>query len=255
MGNTLQGIQEALLAARGDWQGEDYSKQVEVTESSVCVVSDVHVPYHSEELTIFSIMVAKERGCSAYVILGDLFDMHLFSSFGVTDKNTKFTRELAMGAEIIRQAAGEVGKVYWSSGNHEDRWMRKNDYHVGMAQLAAMAGLSDLIEQGLLITSDNPTLAGQHNWMFTHPATYGSTPLLVPGKLATQYERNVMSAHAHHFGMGTDSTGKWLVVETGGLFEPRLVQYKQWRVTTHRNWVKGFWLLMEGQPVPFLVGA
>lgn len=252
---TAATMQNAFAAARGDWTPQDYSKQISIEEDTITVVSDIHVPYHREELTILSILESKQRGCGAYVILGDLFDMHLFSSFGVTDKSTRFQRELRMGAEIVRQAAGEIGKVYWSSGNHEERWIRKNEYNVGMSELAAMCGLSDLIDQGLLFVSDNPSMAGHHNWMLTHPTTYGSTPLVVPGKLADLYEHNVMSAHAHHFGLGTSPSGKYVVVETGGLFDPRLVQYKQWRVTTHRQWVSGFWILDHSQPIPFLAGV
>lgn len=255
MPTKLVSIQAALREARGDFQAIDYSQKVEIAETTITVVSDVHIPYYDEELAAFSIAESRRRGVEAYVILGDLFDMHLFSSWGVTDKSTNFQREIKMAATFIRIAAGEVGKVYWSSGNHEDRWIRKNDYHVGLRELAGMCGLNDLLESGKLVVSDNPTLLARGNWMLTHPRTYSSTPLLTPGKLADLYEKHVMCAHAHHFGQGVSPTGKHMTVETGGLFEPSLVQYKQWGVTTHRNWVKGFWVLSEGQPIPFLAGG
>jgi hypothetical protein len=84
--------------------------------------------------------------------------------------------------------------------------------------------------------------------MLTHPAQYGTSPLKVPGELAERFGCNIISAHAHHWGMGTSPSGRYTVIESGGLFDERLVKYVQHRVTTHRAWVRGFVLLDDGVP-------
>jgi hypothetical protein len=186
--------------------------------------------------------------------------MHTFSSWGRTDQTTQYKREIGIARTVIEMAAGVVPVQYWSRGNHEARLFRKTEGQLDMEQLAGSIGLGWLLDSGALIVSDNPTLDavtdtfGKPTWMLTHPAQYGSSPLAVPGKLAGRYEQHILSAHAHHWGMGVDPTGKYTVIETGGLFQPNYHEYVQYNVTTHRAWTQGFWLLTDGHPTGFRGG-
>ncbi len=256
MNTTRQTELEGRLASlRGTWQPEDFSARLLVTEDRVAIASDVHIPYHDEALLAKLLTEAANEGVQAIVWLGDLLDLPTFSSWGRTDYSTSFSRELGIARGVIEMAAEVVPVQYWSLGNHEARWMRKLDHQVYMEQLAMAAGLTTLLEDGRLIVSDNPTLdAFDGAWMLTHPAVYGRQPLAMPSKLATRYQQHVMSAHAHHWGQGVDETNTWTVVETGGLFKPEYHQYIQHRVTNHRAWTQGFWLLLNGVPVGYRGG-
>jgi predicted phosphodiesterase len=222
-----------------------------VEEDNIIVASDVHIPYHNERLTAQMLGTAERRGAEAIVWLGDLMDNPTFSSWGQDDLSTTFKRELKIAEGLIRLASTIVDRQYWSFGNHEARWMRKNGEQVDMELLANMAGLSDLVRSGHLVMSDHPSLLYRDDWYLTHPSTYGSVPLVVPGKLAELFSKNVVSAHAHHWGMGTSPTGRFTVIESGGLFNPLLVKYVQQRVTTHRQWVGGYVALDRGVPTLF----
>lgn len=239
-------LTQQIVGLRGDYVPVDHSLRVEVTQPNILIASDVHVPYHDPELVARFINHA--RNYDAIVWLGDLLDNPTFSSWGVEDLATTFDNELTQVEGIIRLAAERCPVQYWSLGNHEERWMRKMGYQGGMERLAKMAGLSDLLSTGRLIVSDNPTLDYHGDWMLTHPRQYGTTPLVVPGKIAERYGKNVVSAHAHHWGMGTSNSGRFTVIESGGLFEPKYVKYVQHGVTAHRAWAKGYVGLLDGQP-------
>lgn len=252
-------FEQALAEARGGWRATDYSQRILIPDSRIAIASDVHIPYHDEKLLSQFFRDCEAHRIESIVWLGDLLDLHTFSNWGRTDYTTTFQRERKIARTVLEIGASVVGTQYWSRGNHEERIMRKNDHQMGMEELAYMVGVSPLVESGLLILSDNPTLdavlvRGKPKWMLTHPAQYGSQPLVVPGKLATRYNQHVLSAHAHHWGMGVNETGKHTVIETGGLFQPNYHEYINYQVTAHRAWTQGYWFLIDGRPVGFRGG-
>lgn len=245
-------IRDRLASYRGGWVPENYATRKMITEKLVCVASDAHIPYHDEELLADMLEVCQCCGVEAIVWLGDLMDMPLYSSWGTTDKTTVLSRELTLVGNILREAAKVVPRQYWSLGNHEERLFRYNKYHIGMEGLADLCQVRDLVEASKLVVSDNPSLdAFEGRWLFTHPAQYSTHPLVVPSKLAAQFQRNVVCAHGHHFAQGYDERGKYLVLEAGGLFKPELHQYVQHKVTSHRAWKQGFWLIDGMNVIPY----
>lgn len=250
-----QEYREALAHARDGWRPQDYSARLLIPDQRIAIASDVHLPYYDETLMARFLDECADQRVQAIVWLGDLLDHHTWSSYGVTDHTTRYTRELSMLRELITLASSVVEAQYWSSGNHEDRLFRKTDHQIGMEQLAGMAGLTEMLDDGRLIISDNPTLdafpdrTGKPTWMLTHPKQYSPQPLVTPSKLAQRFGVNVLSAHAHHWAMGVDASGQHICIETGGLFEPKYHRYSQYGVTSHRAWTKGYWLLIEGKPL------
>ena len=251
-------IERRLVASRGDWEPEDYSIRLGIPDSRIAIASDVHIPYHDEKLLARFLHRCEEYSIESIVWLGDLLDLPTFSSWGRTDYTTLFPRELGMARTVLEMASEIVGVQYWSSGNHEYRLFRKNEAQFGMEHLARLVGVQPLLEDARLIVSDNPSLdagynqrTGKWDWMLTHPAKYGKQPLVFPGQLASLYQQHVLSAHAHHWAMGTDPTGKYTVIETGGLFQPNYHEYVNYRVTGHRRWAQGFWFLVDGRPIGF----
>lgn len=241
-------VLERLTALRGEWQPEDFSERMEIPEERVLVLGDAHVPYHDENLLADALCRADMLKVDAIVWLGDLLDNPTFSSWGQDDLTTTFERELTIVEGIVREAATIVKKQYWSFGNHEQRWFRKMGEQCNMSHLAKIAGLGDLLKSGQFVVSDNPTLDYHHRtWMLTHPADYSGQPLAVPGIIADRFEQNVVSAHAHHWAQGKSPSGKFTVIESGGLFNTSRIKYVQHRVTRHRSWVQGYVLLDHGR--------
>lgn len=237
-----------LIELDGGWEPENYDDPLVLDEPDILIAADVHVPYHDRELLADFMARAREQEVDAIVFLGDLTDMPTFSTWGRDDWTTHFKRELKMIRGIVNMAAEIAPTVYWSVGNHEERWMRKMDWQTDMELLAEQAGLTDLLEEGRLIVSDNPTLLYEPgNWLLTHPGEYGNSPLVVPGKMADLEQKNVISAHAHHWGQGVSPSGRYQVVETGAIVKPENVRYLHRRKTTHRKWTQGYVGLSYGE--------
>ena len=167
---------------------------------------------------------------------------------GTDDTSTTFERELRVTEAVLRTAADLGIRQYWSLGNHEERLLRKLCHEVSMERLADMARVSDLVESGNLVVSENPSLTHGEDWILTHPAQYGSSPLAVPGYLADVEQKNLVAGHSHHWGLGKSPSGKFTVVESGGIFEPTFMRYLAHRPSKHRAQCKGFVVLDHGVP-------
>jgi UDP-2,3-diacylglucosamine pyrophosphatase LpxH len=241
--------QDMMRQARGIWKPTDYSKHPLIPDRKIMVLADVHLPRHDEKFLAEAFDRAYQEGVEAIVFLGDLMDNPTWSKWGIEDWSDNYERELNICEAIIRCAALSAPHVYWSYGNHEARVLHELKAQISMRHLALLAELQDLLDQGILIVSDDPTLeAFDGTWMLTHPKAYGPQPLVKPGLIATRYEKNVLSAHAHHYASGLDQTGRWQVIESGGLFKPEYFRYIQYQITGHRAWVQGYWILTDGVP-------
>jgi UDP-2,3-diacylglucosamine pyrophosphatase LpxH len=241
--------QEMMAAARGGWKPTDYSKTLLIPDDKIMILADVHLPRHDEKFLAQAFERAYNEKVGAIVFLGDLMDNPTWSSWGRDDWSDNYERELTICEAIVRCALDAAPYVYWSMGNHEARVLRKMEAQISLRHLALLAGLQDAMDSTRLIVSDHPTLeAFDGTWMLTHPATYGTQPLVKPGLIATRFQKNIISAHAHHYAQGMDQTGTFQVIESGGLFKPEYHAYIQRRVTPHRAWVQGYWILDNGNP-------
>lgn len=241
---SVKAYQSVLKTLRLE-QPEDYSYKIDIPTGRVMVLSDVHIPYCDDDMLGQALHRAKQEQVETVVFLGDLMDMPTYSFYGNENLNTQFGKELTHTKMLVNMFASYFN-IYWSRGNHEERFLRKNSYQMTMEDLANLVGLGDLVQSGRLVTSDNPTLyAHNREWMLFHPDQYGASPLVVPGRLADKFQCNVMSGHAHHWAMGTNSTGKFTVVETGGMFNQDLVPWINYKQRTNREWVAGYWILYE----------
>ena len=243
---------QRMADARDGWMPQDYSAKLLIQENKLMVLADVHLPRHDEDFLAEAFSRAEEEQVEAIVFLGDLMDMPTFSKWGRDDWSDNFERELEITEAIIKCALDAANIVYWSQGNHEVRFLRAMESQVSMARLAQLAGLGGALDSGRLVVSDHPSMdAFGGSWLLTHPKVYGRQPLVEPGKLATRFQQNIISAHAHHYAMGLDETGTFQVIESGGLFNPKFHRYIQHNVTSHRAWVQGFWILDNGRPIPY----
>lgn len=245
-------VQQEIFTALQDWEPQDFSEKLTVNTERFLVMSDMHLPKFHQDLFVKMIETLDKKHITHVFLLGDLMDMEEFSSYGVDDPTNLFRRNILLAGNMVKVIINRGVTVVWTLGNHEERFFRAVKYQLGMEDLARLAGLGEQLKHGTLIVHDNPTVhVPTGNWMLTHPKSYGSTPLVVPGLLATRFQMNVISAHAHHWGMGTNADGRFIVVESGGGFDPRLHKYIQHQVTTHRSWVPGF-VTVEGTDAPQL---
>lgn len=244
---------DKLIAELEEMQGykQDFSIHPTISERRILVASDVHIPYHHAPTVAHLLAYAEDVNADAIVWLGDFVDNLPVSHYGNTDLRTTFRDQMDQAGHLIQLASEVVPVQYWSKGNHEERWMSKMGYQGDMELFARMANVGELMDSGRLVVSDDATWEYNHGdteWMLTHPAEYSGTPLVVPNKLAEVFGKNTVSGHTHHWGMSTSASGRYTIIESGGLFDRAKVEYVNRKITSHRVWARGFVLLDDGNP-------
>jgi hypothetical protein len=235
---------DQLTALRAGWEPTDYSKRLLVPDSRVCIASDMHIPYHDEVLLAQMLENCKTYQIESIIWLGDLMGMPTFSPWGRTDFSTSFKRELDILQGVIELAASVVPFQYWTMGNHEQWWMKRLDNQLYLDSLARMAGLENWMDAGILVLSDNPFIElFESRWLACHPYKSTGHAFDFASRLARDESKNVMMAHTHRWGM--QAVGDLVAVESGGLFNPALIDYAQ------GSGSQGYWFLIDNNPIGF----
>lgn len=247
--------------AFGGWEAEDFSVRRTIPETRILIASDAHLPYLDRGLLAKLRETIHRLDIQCVLWLGDLFDMHKFSSYGQTDHSLSWQKEKEIASFIILQVARDLrangGYQVISRGNHDYRWIKKLGDHERMTGLVCSISpeLGSLIKEGEIVVSDNPTVEGvpdrfgNNTWLFTHPAQFKS-PFTTPGQLALYEQKNVLAGHAHHFGITRDPSNKFWAVEGGGLFQDTSFEYVQRNPSTMRRMVSGFWCILGPEVMP-----
>ena len=253
----LSEINEAF----GGWEAEDHSVRRTIHETRILVASDAHLPYVDRGLLATMREMIHRLDIQCVLWLGDLFDMHKFSGYGQTDYSLTWEKEKEIASNIILQVGRDLrkrgGYQIISRGNHDYRWIKKLGDHEKMTGLVSSISpdMGILIKEGELVISDNPTLEGvpdengKSTWLFTHPAQF-KAPFGTPSQMALMEQKNVMTGHAHHFGITRDPSNKFWAVEAGGLFKDTSFEYVQRNPSTMRRMVSGFWAILGPNTMP-----
>ena len=103
---------------------EDWTPHVMKVTGPVGILSDVHVPYHSELAVAAAIGYLKEQELAGLLLNGDIADFYAISRYMKDPKQRDFKAELEAVRDFIayvRQEFPEIPIVY-KTGNHETRW-------------------------------------------------------------------------------------------------------------------------------------
>lgn len=96
--------------------------------NNVLIISDLHVPYHSNQAIRTTLRYAKEKEINTLIINGDGMDCYTMSRWQKDYKLRDFHKELNLMREFLtnlRNYLGNSVKIVYKFGNHEDRYMHK----------------------------------------------------------------------------------------------------------------------------------
>jgi predicted phosphodiesterase len=90
----------------------------------VGILSDVHVPYHSEIAVAAAVGFLKEQSLSALLLNGDIADFYAISRYQKDPKQRDFKGELEAVRQFLAWLRSEFPNIpiVYKIGNHEDRW-------------------------------------------------------------------------------------------------------------------------------------
>jgi predicted phosphodiesterase len=103
---------------------EPWTPHVMKVTGPIGILSDVHVPYHSEVAVAAAVGHLKEQGLSGLLLNGDIADFYAISRYMKDPAKRDFKGEL----EAVRGFLGWLRQefpgipIVYKAGNHEERW-------------------------------------------------------------------------------------------------------------------------------------
>ena len=91
---------------------------------AIGILSDVHVPYHSEVAVIAAVEFLKTQELAGLLLNGDIADFYAISRYIKDPKKRDFKGEVAAVRDFVgwlRQTFPDI-PIVLKSGNHEERW-------------------------------------------------------------------------------------------------------------------------------------
>lgn len=228
------------------WSEEIKLPQRVIIYGDAIVTSDWHVPYCDLNLAEKVIDTAKKNKIKKIVIAGDFLNLDILSVF--VSKPYELDKELDNAYDVWSLLSETFEEIIYLPGNHEWRLNRKLETPCEFRRIVRM--FAQETENCKIITSeyDSITLFSENSeWLICHPKNYSPVKNRIAYKLAGKYECNVISAHGHFCGMVVSESGKYVCIDSGGLFDPNKILYAQ-NTTTYPVWNQGFVMIVEGKP-------
>ncbi len=226
-----------------DEEGTRLPKALSGLHGNFAVTSDWHIPYFDTQLSDSLLNVCAKKKVRKLIIAGDLLNLDAVSTF--LSRNYDINEELRQAERILQVLSEQFAEVYVIPGNHDFRLARKLEVPISFEYVLRMfcnaRNVATTEYDFVELTS------GEKRWRVCHPKNYSQIKGRIAYRLAGKYECNVVSAHGHFFGMVVSESGKYLCVDSGGMFDKGKIDYF-WRTTTYPDWNQGFVLLIDGIP-------
>ncbi|NBT05460.1 MAG: hypothetical protein EBS54_01445 [Betaproteobacteria bacterium] len=221
---------------------------------NVGILSDVHVPYHSEIAVAAAVGFLKDQQLAGLLLNGDIADFYAISRYMKDPKQRDFKGELEAVRDFLaylRQEFPEI-PIVCKAGNHEERWQHWLWQHAAeisddpRMSLTAWLGFS---EHGIELVEDKrPVMLGKLPVLHGHELPSGmAAPVNVARGAFMKTLSTVLVGHSHRTSnhaeadMWHHETGCW---STGCLCDlrPEYARINRWNhgfamVTVHKGGV------------------
>lgn len=230
--------------ARGMSAGMVYNGEPHF-DGDVVVVSDVHVPSTNWSLCSLVNYVGRHERIKTLAIVGDLFNMDSYSTFASIVPHANMETEMSFAESLIGFWLSWFDRIIYVMGNHEHRLL-----HVAGGQISAerfqrmIFGSNAKVETSLY--SHLWIQSGSEKWLATHQKNYNRTPGKVAEGLSAFYSCNIITAHQHMVSKSIDSSGRFTLIDNGGLFDESKMSYVNIRQSTSRRMASGFSFIRNG---------
>lgn len=242
------------------------------------VVSDVHVPRHSERTCCAVVAAGQRFGVRQLLVAGDLMDFEEISSHRhMGTEGVSAVRSLTLAFEVLHGFAVQFDRIVVIKGNHDDRLQRLIEAAVE-GRSRAQAILDSIERQDVAdlpyreryvevlrrqLERHAPDLVGRVEWLgcpsveivlgggeklrVTHPALYNRKAPEAERRLAVKYEQSILGTHGHVWGASVAPNGRHLVAQFGCATDDWKHGYLFEKETDHPKWCRGFAVVQEGR--------
>jgi predicted phosphodiesterase len=182
-----------------------------VNGKRVAIISDLHVPFHSELAVGAAVAHLKSLKPDTLLINGDLCDFYSISRW---QKNPKF-RNFKLELESIRQMLGWLRsqfkncEIVMKAGNHEERydhWLWNHAPEISECEEMRLENWLKLDENGIAYVADKrPVMCGKLPVLHGHELPNGiSSPVNVARGAYMRTAHTILVGHGHRTSMHTE---------------------------------------------------
>ena len=218
-----------------------------IEADEVCIAGDFHVPFQDNDLVEKMIFTCHDDDIKTVIVNGDFLDCKNLSNFiDIQQTELTFNDEIEEAGKILKSLCKNFDKVYFINSNHEARFARKMEGNSDIRNLYSMFD-GNLVHGKDYYVSLYDYLKLNNSWYICHPNFYSRISLSIPRALASKYQMNVIIGHVHRLAIGKDDSGKFYVLESGGLFDPSKLEYLR-NTSKNPSQTSGFVIIKNNFP-------
>ena len=224
----------------------NFGRPLELKGDDWMITADWHVPETDWRLTERMIGIAQKHMLAPrrLIIAGDFFSQTQFSKYAHLIPPTPWAQERDAAREILRCVLDTFAEVYIVMGNHDRRLVKWADAALDETDLFGM-----VVNDPRVVVSKFAYLtlnASTGKWRVTHPEAYRQVRGSAAAVLADDLGMNVISGHEHHTALLFSKSGRHLVVNIGGLYDPGKIAYTQLTDNLKPRMKPSFAMLKDG---------
>lgn len=225
------------------------------------VASDLHVPWHDPEALSAVCITAQLLDISSLIIAGDLLHMDSISRYVGVGRSITVSEEILAAKRVLSALEQVFAQIIVIPGNHDQRIEKLLGTmdQKSLELLASLLGTKDIDDKERLaqlylwqlLGSEKmqlyplPDLLVNDAWLIQHPGTVSRVAPQNQRKMAEKHHKCILEGHSHLFGIGFDSSGKFVTMNMGHLSNDDNFRYKREKPSTFPNTVKGFCAILQ----------
>jgi hypothetical protein len=232
---------------------ESYVSPLQATPECVLIMADTHTPVHDAEFVEHLVMLAHAWHADLGVLLGDFMEFSAFSTF-ISPPERTFKEEKTVGKAMLEWLFRWLPKLWWVSGNHEDRPFRRMFEHLDNEDLwAIMGGFPNLIP-----TPYHWCILGPDDvfsWQLEHPRNSSVIAGRVSVRMGNIFsDKNMVGSHGHLQAATWTEDGKRHAIDIGMCCDPDKMDWVSLKHTLRPRMNRGALILKrvggEYKPYP-----
>lgn len=226
-------------------------RPITIDDDKLLLCSDSQIPYHDRQLWGQICETGRRLGIKTLVHVGDLVECSAFSIFSPLVVPVRWEDEAKTASDLLVEVSTVFSRIIILCGNHEYRLVKTLAGQLPFSEIMKGWECHDIVGDGIEV-EDLP-VAWLGDWgMVCHPGNYSKSSGAVAVRLAEKYQRDVFMGHDHFLALRFDISGRHKAMSLGCCCREDLMPWKQFNVTTHPVWNRGFWTVEGRKPTMHL---